>query len=350
MNHPSPKVTLLTYTSDPLESVYALWEASKNDDPLMSTEDVKNTVPPDEVEDLFKRVIQQKIPIGEHVHFTFMLEHVSVSWREQAVRHRIGTKPGPERLSVDIGPAHDLIEAATIPNLAESSWWSQSMRIMDMSKFAHKKAYRLPETVANHPDPTVAERFHSAMLRTGEDYAWLVNKGIPMEDARELIGLGAQHRISWDLNIGSLQHILGKRGCWILQLGLWGPVIMGMVRELTTKVHPVFSKLVTPPCINGDTFGGCVYHEECERRFDGRDALPPCPLHMFHHYDTRSGIRGGANTDAHGGPARAIRAGVDPAVVQGETGLVRLEDMVKRARAYRGFWNRDPYTGRPVDK
>ena len=229
----TPKVKLLTWTNDPLETVYSLWDATKTENDLMSTQEVKEAIEPTEVEKLFKAVIAQRIPIGEHVHFTFVLENVSVSWREQAVRHRIGTKPGPESLAADIHMDIDaLMKVGAIPNLAESSWWSQSMRIMDMSRFADKGAYRLPETVINHENPAVRERFQAAMKTAQDEYAWLVRQGIPMEDARELIGLGAQHRISWDLNIGSLQHIVGKRGCWILQLGIWGPVIMGMISEL----------------------------------------------------------------------------------------------------------------------
>lgn len=66
--------------------------------------------------------------------------------------------------------------------------------------------------------------------------------------------------------------------CWILQGSLWAPVIQSMVDELCTKVHPIFRRLVAPPCVKSNAFKGCVYNEENNRRFDGRDALPPCPL------------------------------------------------------------------------
>lgn len=326
MECPTPKVTLLTKTELPLETVYALWDASKTENPLMMPEEVREKVPAEEVEKLFKSVIAQKIPIGEHIHFTFMLENVSISWREQAARHRIGTKPGPERLGVDISMEIDgLMQAAVIPNLAESSWWSQSMRIMDMSKFADKGAYRLPDTVRNHPEPEVEEHFHIAMKTAQDAYAWLVQKGIPMEDARDLIGLGAQHRISWDFNIGSLQHISGKRGCWILQLGLWGPVIGGMIDELVAKVHPVFREMITPPCLNGDDFTGCVYQEEVRRRYSGEDALPPCPLHLNHHQHPDIIF-----------PLGLYRPQVD---------IPMKAEMIERANQYRYFWGRDPYSG-----
>jgi hypothetical protein len=307
--NPEPKVTLLTWTMNPLETVFAVWMASKDEEPLYDP--LHSTMPAsrEEIETLFKAVIAQKIPIGEHVDFVFMLENVSVSWREQAVRHRIGVEISPERLGIDL-----------IPNLAESSFWSQSMRIQNMGEFATNGAYRLPATIKNHENKGLATIFRKTMGDIEAAYNDMVSSGIPMEDARELIPLGAQHRISWKLNIGALQHIFAKRGCWILQLGIWGPVIRGMVDELATKVHPVFRELVRPPCLNDsddEPYTGCVYMEECRRRLTGDDKLPPCPLHL--------------NYEEHV-----------------ETNIPMLAQMKERAEQYREFWGRDPYTGAKI--
>ncbi len=323
--NPNPKVTLVTHTQHPLETVYAVWMASKNEealvDPAELARDIKKlgAIPvatQEEVEELFRAVIAQHIPIGEHVHFTFMLENVSVSWREQAVRHRIGANISPERLGIDL-----------IPDLASSSWWSQSMRIQNMGMFAANGAYRLPASIKGNEK--LEKEYHRAMEFIEDTYNYLVVEGVPMEDARELIPLGAQHRISWDLNIGSLQHIVGKRGCWILQLGIWGPVIMGMIEELATKVHPIFRELVCPPCIKGDEFQACIYMEECRRRLTGDDQLPPCPLHFFKH-------------DVGADPAD-VDAAID---VANQAELPMRVDMFARAESYRQFWGRDPYTGK----
>lgn len=318
MNCATPKVTLLTHTQNPLETVYSVWEASKSEEALITPEEVKKTVDPAKVRELFKAVIAQKIPVGEHVDFVFMLENVSVSWREQAVRHRIGAKVGDDRIGVDI-----------IPELAESSFWSQSMRIQNMGQFATKHKYRLPGTV-KAAGPQAIAAFHETMLAIEDTYNELVELGVPMEDARELIPLGAQHRISWRLNIGALQHIVGKRGCWILQLGIWGPVIMGMIEELATKVDPIFRDLVKPPCIgDDDEFKACIYMEECRRRIDESDQLPPCPLHFFKH-----------------------EIGIDPidesAAIDkaNEANLYMRVDMFARAQSYLKFWGRNPYTGK----
>jgi thymidylate synthase ThyX len=319
--NPTPKVTLVTYTKDPLETVYAVWEASKGEAPLYTTGEVKANVPEAEVRKLFRAVIAQHIPIGEHVDFVFMLENISISWREQAVRHRIGTLASPERVGADI------VHMDVIPDLADSSWWSQSMRIQDMSSFATRGAYRLPQTVIDK-GPEALKVFHDTMHEIERGYKALVAMGIQMEDARELMPLGAQHRMSWRLNIASLQHIVSKRGCWILQLGIWGPIITGMIQELADKVDPIFKEMVTPPCLSGDTYKGCVYQEEVRRRYTQDDQLPPCPLHLNHEVVTESD-----------------RDRVRLPVVQDKYKVPRAEEMRKRAEDYKTFWGRDPYTG-----
>lgn len=334
----TPKVTLLTWTANPLETVYSVWKASKDEEPLMTTEEVRSSVAPEEVRELFRAVIQQRIPVGEHVDFVFMLENVSVSWREQAVRHRIGTTPSPERLGIDMGG----VDVRQIPDLADSTFWSQSMRIQNMGQFADQGNYRVPETLLKHPQKELLlERYRGTMAEIQRTYNDLVAAGIPMEDARELIPLGAQHRISWRLNISSLQHIVGKRGCWILQLGIWGPIIQGMISELAAKVDPIFTELVSPPCVKGDEFSGCVYQEENRRRYTGDDAHPPCPLHVRHHFGTDEPCR------------RPFGAHEDVQLEELEgAGVPMAAELLERAEDYRKFWGRNVWTGRrlPVVK
>lgn len=324
------KVTLLSHTGLPLETVYSLWQASKNEEALITPQEAKERVDPAEIRKLFRAVIAQHIPVGESVDFVFMIEGVSVSWREQAVRHRIGVKPSPERLGVDIG----MVDVKQIPDLADSVWWSQSMRIQDMSQFANQGGYRVPDTILEQGGQMLDD-YKQLMKSIQDGYAKLVAAGIPMEDARELIPLGATHRISWKLNISSLQHIVSKRGCWILQLGIWGPVIEGMIRELTTKIDPIFGELVTPPCLKEDEFKGCIYMEENRRRYTGDDKLPPCPLHLVNHWlPSRVGKVENADETAR-----------NPALM-GTLGVPRAFEMAKRAEDYRSFWSRDPYSGK----
>ena len=304
------RVELINFTPMPMETIWSLWDASKTDNPTRMPEWVRENVPAKEVEELFWKVIVQNIPVAEMIKFTFMLSDVSNSFREQMVRHRIGVKVG-DRLGVDI-----------IPEFNASSWWSQSMRIKDVSTFADERGYRVPETVA--ADPSALGIFEAAMHAAAEAYRTLVQLGVPMEDAREVIPLGTTHRISWDLNLQAMIHILAKRGCWILQGGIWNPIIIGMVEELSAKVHPMFRRLAYPPCIDDSgKFHDCTFKHENERRMDGRDALPPCPLYLVHHLgrDPRAHVRGG------------------PPVFH----TPMREAVLERAEEYRKLWGHDPY-------
>lgn len=268
------KVTLVEWPRNPIETVYYLWQAARDNEPIKSNpESIKLECLGDpelekKVRETFEKVIDSSIPIAENLNFVFLLENVSISFREQMVRHKIGVKVG-ERLGVDM-----------FPDIHDSTWWVQSMRVLDMGKFAEDDLYRLPESIANHPDANVRETYIDQMHQTAATYQFLLNKKVPIEDAREVIPLGAQHRLSWGLNLSALMHICKKRSCWIPQIGTWGPIIEGMVEELATKVDPYFRRLVTPPCIKGDEFTGCVYKLDNERRVDRSDPLLPCPLYI----------------------------------------------------------------------
>lgn len=374
-----PKVTLVNWTPMPMETIYVLWEASKVDAPPELDVNVANkTVPREKLEELFWQVLRQHIPIAEHIHFTFMLEGISVSLREQMVRHRIGTKVG-DNIGVDI-----------IPDLASSSWWSQSMRIQDMGTFSRREMYRVPESLAGktvksanarakpfphsncfNEEQPASSVFHNTMAIIEDAYRALVDAGVPMEDARELIPLGAQHAISWDMNLQSLLHILGKRGCWILQMGIWGPIITGIIQELVSKIHPMFARIIAPPCIGPDgEFSACQYRLENARRLDQPDGSPapdhhpPCPLWLCRDQN------GGEQLDESIEHESMIPGGHESAIVFREQLLIeatpfetrkealltinnlvaRTKEMRERAKDYAKVWNHDPYTWQPLEE
>lgn len=263
-----PKVTLVSHTNFPVETIYYLWEASRTITEMQSPHTIykRCQVDPEfkaKVRETFEKVIDSAIPVAENITFVFLLENISISFREQMVRHRIGVKVG-DRLGVDM-----------FPDIHDSTWWSQSMRVLDMSKFADNKEYRMPEL--SEQQSTLYKR---TMYQIQETYKMLVKAGVPIEDAREVLPLATTSRISWGINLAALIHILQKRGCWILQLGLWGPIIQGMVQELSVKIDPYFRTLVQPPCIKGDAYVGCTVILDNEKRVKRDDPLPPCALYL----------------------------------------------------------------------
>jgi thymidylate synthase ThyX len=215
---------------------------------------------------LFVQLLGMGLPILENVQFVFMLEDIPVSFREQLVRHRIGSRIG-DQLGVDI-----------VPDLAESTFWSQTMRVRDMGRFSVDRMFIVPDSI--RADETLLMEYQHVMQQLEDFYNFAVSKGVAREDARQVLPMATTHRISWGVNLRALQHVLGNRTCWIAQVGLWQPVLEGILSELTKKVSPVFAELAKPPCWKSGKCKGetCAFAEENVRRMRGTDPFPPCPV------------------------------------------------------------------------
>lgn len=255
------KVELISHTANPLETLYKIW--MENRDPNVHI-DMNGLFVKDDVERIFKALIASDISVVQNIHFTFKITNMSIALREQLVRHRIGVN-----LDGRVG-------ADYIPDLTDDGIWIQSMRVLDMGKFYDNNAYELPDSILKNEQ---AVALYKECLRFAQKtYATLCEHGVPREDARLVVPLACQHDMFWTLNLGALCHILRKRGCWIPQYGLWRPIIVGIVNELATKIHPVFRTLTQPPCVNNGKFNKCHFPEDIARRLDHSDPLPPCPL------------------------------------------------------------------------
>ena len=312
------KVHLLSSATDLclLADLWVIWQLSRTNDPLEKI--VKELNIAFELEKFFSSMLEENVPLLEMFDFIFVLEDIPISLREQLVRHRIGVKID-ERVGIDI-----------VPDLPDSTFWSQSMRVLDMSEFD----FFIPETIQAASDDNVASIYGRAMWFAKSAYAALIKAGVPREDARNVIPLGATHRIVWKLNLAAIKHILSKRSCWILQLGLWKPIILGMIEELS-KINKNFKKLVTPPCMKGDAFKGCQFCESNKNRILGEDLNPACSLYMCQQQNDKASIM------LHPKSMYFLDEKAHPHCSD-EKMNQRGKKMVD---AYREFWNRDPFTG-----
>jgi thymidylate synthase ThyX len=296
-------VTLLSWTQNPLETVYAEWQQSRTTGPIDLPATLAQMVKAEQclgaenngtaaveagpiqkqIEEVAEKVISMKMPLGETIELVFLLEHIPIALREQHVRHRIGHGFG------------DKIGADIIPDLAGgSSFWSQSIRILDMGKFADEGEFFMPESVMNSEkevdillsDGTVLvialkDFYFECMKQVQQMYGSLVGAGIPLEDARNVLPMAMQHRYTWKTNLSALMHMMSKRGCWFSQLGMWEPVINGIVNELSEKIHPMFRKIIDPPCFGADgNYHKCTFVQENEDKSKGGE-FPPCSLWLW---------------------------------------------------------------------
>jgi thymidylate synthase ThyX len=346
-------VKLISWTQHPLETIYCEWLQSRTTDPVPTAGELAAQVENERMEgaeqrlvagissenrwtqhplemkilDTFEKVVAMKMPLGETLDFIFLLENCPIALREQLVRHRIGHSFG------------DKIGADIIPDLAgKSSFWSQTTRIISMENFASNGDYHTPVWLDEHGDegesvdaPNLSAYYEQCMRDIQMMYRNLVRAGMPLEDARNVLPVAMQHRMTWKANLSSLFHVLSRRSCWLAQLGFWEPVIEGIIEELATKVHPIFRRLADPPCIDPKTgnYGACVFGKENEEVISNGN-YPPCTLWV--------------NKENSFIP----RQPKDAAYTSSEINLVspqQLERYNRMQERYAKLWMRDPRTG-----
>jgi thymidylate synthase (FAD) len=303
-------VKLISYPVHPLATLFYVWEQSRSNNTIPNPEQIQELIDSEDdfmydensitdtaialgavndrgivcIKDTRERVwntisqiLDEDIPCTENLNFVFAIENMSISLREQMVRHRIGVTIG-ERTGIDI-----------VPEIAKSSWWSQSTRVLSMERFFSEGRYILPSSlndkvyIDDQGIHTTAEELYLNLLAEIEYvYHRLVSMGVPKEDARQIIPVGATHSITWAVNLKALIHIVGKRACWVIQANLWEGLISGMIDELCKHIHPIFRKIITPPCHKQGKYVSCPYFQVNKERVQGRDGMPPCPMWVYH--------------------------------------------------------------------
>jgi len=314
LGSPTPKstrVSLLAAPTNPLGTLLYVWLQSRHNDAVPSPAELQNLVswdierypiPNDDMfnaatdlgfenkgerraevartwlRNMLANLLGEAIPVVEFLNFTFELENIPISLREQLVRHRIGTAVDP-RLGADI-----------VPHVAESAFWALGARMLDYSDFYDNGDWHLPDTLKGVDCQVYENTYRSAehiyrdALNTVQTaYRLLQEAGIPIEDCRQLLPVGVTHRIAWNVNFKSMKHILGRRSCWVTQLDLWEPVVTGMASELRV-IDPLLGRSLTdPPCFKAGEFSACPFNQINAERLIGKEgAAPPCSLWLHH--------------------------------------------------------------------
>lgn len=281
-----PRVDLIDFTPHPLETIYAIWHASRTDAETLNAAEVAlelkrsrglasfdgrqidpngmhyyapphfyiGPVPMDlSFHEYYLKevtaIAHLDFPLKETVGFTFAFSNVPITWREQAVRQRRAVS------------------------------WSQTSRTRDLSNFYDKGYYDEPASIRENPD------LHARYLRILADiqgfYRAAVAAGVHREDARCLQPTSQTHRIVQHYDARTLEATLEDRICFIAQAELWRPIIE-QIRAHLVRIDPLLAVLFHPPCIQGGKFRHCPVEHENERRLDGRDPMGPCPLYTLH--------------------------------------------------------------------
>lgn len=204
-----PKVTLVTQTQDYLQAIALgidIWHMPVGDiKPFSLTEE--------EMVEKFRWLLKQphQTPF-EYVNMVFLIENVSRAWQQQMTRHRVGF-----------------------------SYSIQSLRVIDVERFADDGRYHMPESVKDKSafaaDMDCIQRGYNASITMGES----------VEDARGLLPLNVHSPVTFSCSYRSLLGLLKQRLCIAAQEE-WKAVAEGIREEIGSKMHPIFLEPLDCTC------------------------------------------------------------------------------------------------------
>lgn len=223
-----PKVTLMNFTSNPLETlawankiykgkVYSdfsemlVKEFGGHDD---QDEDGDDCIKykPEELTKFLDYILKDPTNASlEYIQMVFLIEGASRAFQQQLTRHRL------------------------------SSFIICSLRVMNVGTFATEGRYTLPSTVKNR------RAYHEEMLNIEHAYNEAIKQGENVEDARGLLPLNVHSSISMRIDLKSLIHLLKGRLCLTAQEEA-RKIGYQFKSEVATKMGTWFGQLLQPPC------------------------------------------------------------------------------------------------------
>lgn len=293
----TPKVKLVTYTRNPIGTIFVVWHGSRSDQMLnaevvqklydstifdeewydratndeglqnkfyrtakiiierytehtgKSGKDFKNAI-----FQVAKAVAGYDIPVNEAINFTFSVKSANVAWREQKARSKF------------------------------DQFWTQSSRIMDLRTME----VTMNPSIGILGGKEAIKVYKDAVDTIRDAYCKLIDLGVPAEDIR-LQPQSHTENLYWFVSLRTLLTIISKRSDWIAQASLWTPIIAGVIKCLREigLYELVKDKIGKPMCEIGYHSDYEQYYvlnyqniPDCEDRMRGIDTLPIDPLYL----------------------------------------------------------------------
>ena len=168
----------------------------------------------DDARDIIRRVLMcGHESVIEHASFCFFVEGVSRSLSHQLVRHRI------------------------------ASYTQQSMRYVDLT--ALERYFIRPKSIAKIDE--LNEQFDNIMTRCKNAYNFLIERGIPAEDARFVLPIGTQTKIAITMNARELQHFFALRCCLRSQWEI--RELANRMLKICKSIAPSIFEKAGPSCV-----------------------------------------------------------------------------------------------------
>jgi len=119
------------------------------------------------------------------------------------------------------------------------------------------------------------------------------------------------------------------------------------------KVHPIFRKIIAPPCFKKGKYNACPYFQINRERVQGRDHMPPCPLYVYH--QTEDSLEAHRESEAETG---ALSTWQPPADIDGlqrditswsSTSPVEYRMLEENIARFERLWKLNVLTGEPLE-
>lgn len=220
------KVTLISHTLNPIESICMAQLIMTHSDPLMRTASLSSNQKEDILKEIFKGKLRGAL---EFASFEFLLEGVSRAFTHQLVRKRV------------------------------FHFSQQSLRFYD----ARNSEFYMSAKNLKH-----IETINKVVGFVKNEYSKLIQDGCPTEDARSILPTNICTKIMFGANFNGLVDLAEVRLCAQTQ-GEFREAMDGIKREIGEKVSPFLASQLVPVC---ERSGRCEFKSVFDR---------PCPDGKF---------------------------------------------------------------------
>lgn len=211
--YPKIRVTLINWTPKPIETM--AWAFLNMHNPVPNNLSKLKLTQKEKVEfmDMLNKIPHQTVL--EYVNMVFLVEGASRVWQQQWTRNR------------------------------KFSFSIQSLRIVNVGKFADNKEYTKSSLIKSKPE---AEKLYDeTMLYLQERYNKLISLGCPTEDARGILPLNIHSPVTFACNLRDLEHALELRYCYNAQEEA-REIAQLIKQEIATKMDKLLTTSMVPVC------------------------------------------------------------------------------------------------------
>ena len=165
-----PTVRLLSITNDIPGVMSKVWQIAKDQTPVEKMQNID-----------VDAILSADLPTSEFINTIWCVEGMPRAFWDQFDRSR------------------------------HAAFWEQSVRILDLSHFATKGEYWLPNSIAK--DPGAEEKYRYCMHEIQSTYNKLIKMGVPSEEARGVLPLHINVRGTCCINLRALKQLISNRIC-----------------------------------------------------------------------------------------------------------------------------------------